>query len=341
MHFINIRKPYTFLPALAILAVACTGNSDDKSYNNTDLAIADTLVTTDIDSDSIPQLPAEEKKDDGKIDAKSLVNPFKSTQEAIDFMKNSGNWDKYSTGILPEMAQQNLDYCGKLLQNPYKRFIVVDKSTMKVILFDHFGNVEKEYGMACAKNFGTKHKKADSRTPEGFFSAGNIYDSSEWLFTDDDGVTHPQKGVYGPKFVRVSNPVTTQIGIHGTSSPGSIGRRASHGCIRLENKNIAELVKYVETGMPIIVNPGAHDRAVNASEGCRIAWINTGVAPYKGAQLAPAKTKKEEANTNSVNPSDLNSIDTLPIENQEETKPEAEPAKTEEPAPSANETPGN
>ena len=43
------------------------------------------------------------------------------------------------------------------------------------------------------ENFGTKHEKGDSRTPEGLFSVEGIYDSTDWLFTDDDGVTSKKK----------------------------------------------------------------------------------------------------------------------------------------------------
>lgn len=310
--------------------VACSSKNNSETVDNIAL-LADTIVTTQFDSDTIPNLPVEEEPKDKIIDAKTLVNKYRNTEEALNYMKESGEWEKFSTGILPTMASENLDYCGKLLANPYKRFIVVDKSTMKVILYDKYGNVEKEYGMACAKNFGTKHKKADSRTPEGFFSAGNVYDSREWLFTDDDGVTHPQKGVYGPRFIRVSNPVTTQIGIHGTSSPGSIGKRVSHGCIRLSNESITDLVKYVQTGMPIIVNPGPTDRSVNSKEGCRVAYIHTGVSPFKNAQLSAVKKNIEKTEENNDSLSKIATPAEVEIEKTSEPQPEAEPENPEQP----------
>ncbi len=37
-------------------------------------------------------------------------------------------------------------------------------------------------------------------------------------------------------------------GIHGTNQPRSIGRRASHGCIRMRNRDIEELFELVRTG---------------------------------------------------------------------------------------------
>ena len=43
------------------------------------------------------------------------------------------------------------------------------------------------------------------------------------------------------------------IGIHGTSDPDSIGRNASHGCIRLANWDVAKLAVMVKPGVPVVV----------------------------------------------------------------------------------------
>jgi hypothetical protein len=37
-------------------------------------------------------------------------------------------------------------------------------------------------------------------------------------------------------------------GIHGTNRPDSIGRNASHGCIRMRNREVEELFKMVTVG---------------------------------------------------------------------------------------------
>ena len=97
--------------------------------------------------------------------------------------------------------------------------------------------------------------------------------SEDWLFTDDDGYTSPKKGQFGPKFIRIRIPVTSQIGIHGTSAPWSIGGRSSHGCIRIKNENILELAELVEPGMPVIIVPGKKDMKVNLEEGSETIWI--------------------------------------------------------------------
>lgn len=45
------------------------------------------------------------------------------------------------------------------------------------------------------------------------------------------------------------------IGMHGTPNPESVGRAASHGCIRLYNHDIAALFALVTVGTPVIVVP--------------------------------------------------------------------------------------
>jgi len=42
-----------------------------------------------------------------------------------------------------------------------------------------------------------------------------------------------------------------QLGIHGTNDPSSIGRAASHGCIRLRNDDIDKLVPILPLGVPV------------------------------------------------------------------------------------------
>lgn len=268
-HFPNAIVFFTI--SLTLIFGSCARTGSDTSARDVE---GEDGVFTEADSDSVT--PAEPEK--------PAPLHFSSAAQALDFMHRSGNWERYSTGIIPEMAEYNLDYASRLLDNKFSRFIIVDKATMQVLLYDKYGNLERKYGMACARNYGTKHRRADSRTPEGFFTAEGIYDSTDWLFTDDNGHTSPAKGSFGPRFIRLKCPNTSQIGIHGTASPWSIGHRASHGCIRITNENILELVKLVEVGMPIIVSPGPRDMYVNQSEG----YVIPSVAIVPGGSRAVA-----------------------------------------------------
>lgn len=44
------------------------------------------------------------------------------------------------------------------------------------------------------------------------------------------------------------------IGLHGTDDPSSIGKRSSHGCIRMRNRDIRALVKLLPLGTPIVIH---------------------------------------------------------------------------------------
>lgn len=279
------------LTTLFIISLTACGPSDKTGTADSivDTTTYDTAMPVDtIPVDTIPPAPGR----------------FATSQEALDYMQNSPYREKYEAGILPRMARENLPYTNKLLNSTYSRFLVVDKGKMKVQVYDCYGRKEVEYGIACAKNFGTKHEKGDSRTPEGFFSVEGIYDSTDWLFTDDNGVTSPKKGQFGPRFIRLRIPTTSQIGIHGTCAPWSIGSRASHGCIRVTNENILKLVEIVEVGMPVIVNPGSRDMRVNLEEGYDVPYITTDDRPIK----IPKVIRKDTTNVDSI------PMDTVPAQ---------------------------
>lgn len=220
---------------------------------------------------------------------------FADAKAAVEYMKESGDWDKYQKGILPQMAEDELGYATRLLNNKHDGFIVVDKYRMKVVRFNRYGEEVATFGMACARNYGTKHEKPDNRTPEGFFSVRKVHDSTEWQFIDDDGVKSDKKGEFGPRFIRLNIPGWYSIGIHGTCAPWSIGGRRSHGCIRVTNENIMKLIEMVDSGMPVIVSPGKKDMAVNLEEGYEIPAIST-VPGQKAPRLSEAAKKQALAN---------------------------------------------
>lgn len=255
--------------AAALIALAACTSGTEGAYDATAAADPEQYAPDSAALDTVAEPET--------IEPDTILNcDIATAAEAIDFMESTPGADRYRRGILPAMSKDNLDYCKRLLQSPHDYFIVVDKPSMNVVLFNRYGVEIHSYKMACSRHYGTKHKRRDNRTPEGFFSAEGIYNSTEWLYTDDDGNTSQTKGQFGPRFIRLKTDVTTQVGIHGTCSPWSLGKRVSHGCIRIHNDNILELVKYVEVGTPIIVNPSKRDQQINIEEGCDIPSINIG-----------------------------------------------------------------
>jgi lipoprotein-anchoring transpeptidase ErfK/SrfK len=54
---------------------------------------------------------------------------------------------------------------------------------------------------------------------------------------------------------RNANTHARYIYIHGTNHEEQIGERASHGCVRMKNADVAELFDLVEVGTPVVIAP--------------------------------------------------------------------------------------
>jgi lipoprotein-anchoring transpeptidase ErfK/SrfK len=72
----------------------------------------------------------------------------------------------------------------------------------------------------------------------------------------------PNPTYYGPRVVIApgkNNPLGTRwmglstkgYGIHGTNAPSSIGKAASHGCIRMRQQDLEELFDLVNVGVTV------------------------------------------------------------------------------------------
>lgn len=168
-----------------------------------------------------------------------------------------------------------LPYAGLLyVKHWYKRqlqdidqatVVLISKEDMKLSLINYSGEVLKEYGIACGKNYGNKCKVGDMKTPEGVFHISDIEQSDDW--THDFGDGHGEiEGAYGPWFLRLETPGHRGIGIHGTHDSTSIGKRVTEGCIRLRNQDIADLKQHVRPGTTVIITPSAKDVAATAKQ---------------------------------------------------------------------------
>lgn len=66
-------------------------------------------------------------------------------------------------------------------------------------------------------------------------------------------------GAFGARWMGLSIPWAT-YGIHGTNRPSSIGSRASHGCVRMLNRDVKVLYAWVKVGTPVKITgrPRSH-----------------------------------------------------------------------------------
>jgi len=161
-------------------------------------------------------------------------------------------------------------------QNPMGHFVVVNKGTQELKVYNGDAQMLASYAVSTGLNPGNKIIKGDQKTPEGVFRIESEEESSEWTFDFDDG-KGPIKGSFGPYFLRLqvnsgnlfhntasdfsftSGKQFAGIGIHGTHLPNLIGSRASHGCIRMKNEDLLSLRATIRPGVPVIIVPGDKD----------------------------------------------------------------------------------
>jgi lipoprotein-anchoring transpeptidase ErfK/SrfK len=116
-----------------------------------------------------------------------------------------------------------------------KRVIVVSLEDKKLALVEE-GRVEKIYTVAIGK--------PSTPSPTGTFTIARRVKNP--TYTHDGKTILPGPG----------NPVGTRwmglsikgYGIHGTNEPKSIGKAASHGCIRMAKKDLEEMYAMVSIG---------------------------------------------------------------------------------------------
>lgn len=109
--------------------------------------------------------------------------------------------------------------------NPYS--ITVNRGTHTLILNKN-NAVYKQYPVAVGK--------ASTPTPSGNYKIINKY-------------LNPG-GPFGVRWLGLNVP-GGGYGIHGTNNPSSIGKSISHGCIRMQNKDVTELYNLVPIGTPV------------------------------------------------------------------------------------------
>ena len=136
--------------------------------------------------------------------------------------------------------------------------IVIDKQNFTLTLQTADGTPVKVYRIACGTGFGNKTRRGDHKTPEGTFRINQILNARGLSHDFGDG-RGPVRNANGPWFLRLDVPGYRDIGIHGTHLPESIGTRATEGCIRLTNEDIADLKSRVRLGMSVTILPDPSD----------------------------------------------------------------------------------
>lgn len=127
-------------------------------------------------------------------------------------------------GQINKDEQYNKDDLAILVDIDRKYLYVLDIKRNKVI---------KRYIVATGK--------PSTPTPTGTYK---IIEKARW------------GGGFGSRWMRINVP-WGQYGIHGTNRPNSIGYNASHGCVRMKNKDVEELYNMVKYGTTVTLFRGS------------------------------------------------------------------------------------
>jgi lipoprotein-anchoring transpeptidase ErfK/SrfK len=135
------------------------------------------------------------------------------------------------------------------LRSAYGTVVTIDKSNFRLRLFKRLRFV-KSYGVAVGQ--------PAYPTPTGLFSITNKAVNPTWSVPDSPWAgalrneTVPGGSAANPLKARWLG-ITNGVGIHGTAETGSIGTRASHGCIRMLVPDVIDLYPRVPVGTPVLL----------------------------------------------------------------------------------------
>jgi lipoprotein-anchoring transpeptidase ErfK/SrfK len=98
--------------------------------------------------------------------------------------------------------------------------------------------------------------KAGWETPTGNFKVIQMIENPSWQHPWTGEIVPPgPDNPLGSRWIGFWTDGKNVIGFHGTPNPESIGRPASHGCVRMYDRDVQALFKKVEVGTPVIVEP--------------------------------------------------------------------------------------
>jgi lipoprotein-anchoring transpeptidase ErfK/SrfK len=93
-------------------------------------------------------------------------------------------------------------------------------------------------------------------TPTGSYQVIQMQHDPVWQHPFTGEVVPPgAENPLGVRWIGFWTDGTNYIGFHGTPNEESVGRPASHGCVRMYNRDVVKLFEMVRLGTPVSVVP--------------------------------------------------------------------------------------
>jgi lipoprotein-anchoring transpeptidase ErfK/SrfK len=135
------------------------------------------------------------------------------------------------------------------LARAYRTIITVDRSSFKLRVFKRL-KFSKSYAVAVGQPI--------YPTPSGLFHITTKQVNPTWSVPNSPWAGELQGTVV--QGGTAANPLKARwmgivngVGIHGTGEDGSIGSRASHGCIRMHVADVIDLYPRIPVGTPVLI----------------------------------------------------------------------------------------
>lgn len=134
------------------------------------------------------------------------------------------------------------------LSNPQLTRLEISLSRRQVTLYQE-NKAIKSYPVAVGRR--------GWETPRGNFQIIQMLQNPTWIhpLTGETVPGGSPKNPLGRYWIGFWTDGRDWIGFHGTPNPNSVGKAASHGCIRMYNQDIEELFRQVSVGTQVMVVP--------------------------------------------------------------------------------------
>lgn len=140
-----------------------------------------------------------------------------------------------AVAAIRQVTAQELTVAAQPKQHLVRR-VLINVPAMRLEMFED-GQLVKSYGISVGK--------PATRTPLGTFQIVTKVKNPTWYGPNKEVVKPGRNNPVGTRWIGLD---LKGYGIHGTKEPKSIGRAASHGCIRMRNIDVEDLFARIQIG---------------------------------------------------------------------------------------------
>lgn len=187
-----------------------------------------------------------------KSSVHAIAERYAASPETLRRLNGLGTGKKRSKASMLFVSTRSI------APRPFPDGIVINIPAFRLFLLRK-GEVVRSWPVALGRDFDRDRKNQKRwRTPLGTFKIRAKYWHPDWIVPKDlqKELKNPREIVpYGDPEYPLGEAklqlTSSGLTIHGTNSPRSIGKLASHGCIRMWNSAIKDLYKEVKAGTPV------------------------------------------------------------------------------------------